>query len=386
MDDIALTAPAADVIDISTLPVDDKGFVALPAGNIESVAVQTPGDVFGISISFDITKHLDPNIEIEIEAWLSNDGGETWDFGGSARRMGGITVNPVTGNRETQAGFTCVIQKPGYDKNNKFTGYVPKWQDPLVKTITKVVGGQFTSKFAQNPVQILTTQADVPDLHHSITVVQSVSATGSAVAAVTTPGITTTSTNLVITDGYYYNIGDFFAISDNYSNAWSASVSDHGNPVVAFQKYNASINGGGGHTFSLTLVRQDYPTIAVTEVSGHSASPLDKTALVDDGAGTSHTTASTGTLSQAKELAMGMGGAGSTSTLSVSAPWTQRENISHDGTHEGIITAYQIVNATTALTFTYATGSSVLANGHITTWKEATATSVVGKGFAEVFG
>lgn len=209
--------------------------------------------------------------------------------------------------------------------------------------------------------------------------VQSVSAAGTAVDSITTGGITTTTGNLVVLDCYFYKTGFFSSVSDNGSaNSWTNSVADHtyaAGVVSARQYYNPNINGKAGHTFTLTMSAGapggNFPTLAVTEISGQAASPFDVSAIVDDSSGTTHTTASTGTLAQANNLVLGMGGAGQTATVSVSSPWTQLENISNDGNREGIVTAYQNVSATAALTFAYTTSNSVVASGHITVWKEA---------------
>jgi len=209
-----------------------------------------------------------------------------------------------------------------------------------------------------------------------------VSAFCNACSPATTAGITTTTGNLVVLSSTFYRYDEFTSVSDNGTgNTWTQSIATH--HASSFlcgtrEDYNASINGKAGHTFSLTLTNVGvgiYPTIAVTEISGASASPLDKTATGDDTTGTSHTTASTGTLTQAKELALGAGGVCNTANPSVTTPWTELQNIGNDGNHEGIEIAYQIVNSTSALTFTYSTSANSDASFQISTWKEAAAAS-----------
>lgn len=346
-------------------------------GQQETIPIQIVGDCFGSSISFDITQHTDPNTEIEIQAYISNDNGATWDFGGSCKRKGGVTNNPTTGLSETSAFFKSWIVNPTYDKNNKFVKYQPKWKNPLVKTIVKITGNDVFTKIIPSTVDTLVAQSAVPDLHHSIAVVQSVSAAGSVVSSITTANITTTPANLIIGDTNFYPTGSFLSFTDSKSNSYTNNIPEHGSVVGGREEYNENIAGGSSHNFTLTLSGVGYPTIAVTEVSGHAASPFDKSAIVEDASGTTHTTASTGTLSQAAELAIGMGYPSSTSDLSVSAPWTQLENISNNGSHGGIITAYQIVSANTALTFTFVTSVSLLSVGQISTWKQAAGGAVV---------
>lgn len=347
-------------------------------GQQETTPIQIAGDCFGPSISFDITQHTDPSTEIEIQAFISNDNGVTWDFGGSCKRKGGVVNNPTTGLPETSAFFKSWIVNPIYDKNNKFVKYQPKWKNPLVKTIVKITGNDVFTKIVPSTVDTLVAQSAVPDLHHSIAVVQSVSAAGSSVLSITTANINTTSANLIVGDNYYYAPGGFSSFSDNKSNSYTNNIAEYGTTVMGREYYNANIIGGSGHNFTSALnVSLGYPSVAVTEISGHDPSPFDKSGTVDDVSGTTHTTSSTGTLSQAAELAIGMGGAGAVSTLSVSAPWTQLQNISQDGSREGIITAYQIVSSTTALTFTWQSSASILSAGSISTWKQAAGGAVV---------
>lgn len=356
-------------------------------GETESFPASLIGDVFGGTVSFDITEHIDPKIEIEVEIWLSNDNGNTWDFGGSCKRFGAIAYHPDTGKLLTTAGFSCSTSNPRYFTNNKFDKYQPKWQSPLIKTVTKVTGGKLNTKITPDAIKSIRAQADVPDLHHSIAYVQSTSAAGSNVQSITTSAITTTSGNLGVLEGGWFDspgtpTGVF---TDSKSNTWTTSIAEHreASRVGAMEGYNANLTGGASHTFTLTIgASSPYPTIAYIEISGHAASPFDKSGTVDDQTGTTHTTSSTGTLSQAKEFIIGTGILGSQGTASIAAPWTQIEYITHDGTHEGIIIGYQIVNSTSALTFTWDTSANnpSEAPGHISTWKEAASAATYGHG------
>lgn len=351
-----------------------------PEGVTESFPSNITGDVFGGHVSFDITEHTDPKIEIEIQIWLSNDNANTWDFGGSTKRKGGIAINPTTKKIETQASFGSFISNPSYHPDNKFDKYVPKWQNPLIKTITIITGGKLNTKVTPDIISSIAIQGDMPDLHHSIAYVQSVQAYSSSTSPITTAAITTTTGNLIVLDNYYYEQGAGLTNSDSKTNVWTNSIANYGTVVFGIENYNASIAGGASHTFTATSTQNitPYMTITATEISGHAASPFDKSGTKDDASGTSHSTSATGTLSQAAELIIGMGGCGNPGTLSVSAPWNQIQNVSHDGTREGQVVAYQIVSATTSLTFDWTTSASVIAGGHISTWKEAAGGGYVG--------
>lgn len=116
--------------------------------------------------------------------------------------------------------------------------------------------------------------------------------------------------------------------------------------------------------------------MSVQEVSGAAASPLDQTAAATDPNGTSHTTPSTGTTSQANELLIGVGGTIdiTTYTNDGGAGWTEQTNIATDASHEGIITGSKAVSAVGTYAYTYTTGSAVDAAQGISTWKASAAT------------
>ncbi len=347
--------------------------VTLSEGVHESAPIKQIGDVFGAGVSWDISQDLDPAVTTTVEVYLSSDNGVTWELGGSATRQGGVGKNPA-GNIVTQAGFQAWSVQPTYNAQNKFLRYTARWQAPLIKTITRVKGGSVQTKIDNpTPIKSVAVQADVPDLHHSIAVVQSTHASGNNVSTITTPAITTTSANLIILDEYFYQKLQGSTTTDSKSNTWTNSIARYDSTNLGAQQYyNANITGGASHTFTFNLTTNNFPAIAVTEVSGHASSPFDQAATVADNSGTSHTTASTGTLAQANNLVMGFGGAGGSATPSVSAPWTQLEQQANDGLHEGLVTGYKIVSATTAQSFTWATSASVEASGHVSIWKDAT--------------
>ena len=207
-----------------------------------------------------------------------------------------------------------------------------------------------------------------------IAVVQSVIAAGSSVSSITTPGISTTSGNLIIVDLSY--IGTFLSQSDSPMNSYSNAIAEAGGATLCRENYSNGITGNASHTFTLELTASGFPTIVAVEVSGQSASSvLDQTAVGSDATGDTHTTANTSATSQANELlhGYGIGTVVVGTTFSVSAPWTQdKEN--DLATSSGIISASKNVTSIGTYNFTFRTniGSLRATQSGISTWKEAT--------------
>lgn len=208
----------------------------------------------------------------------------------------------------------------------------------------------------------------------TIAVVQTVSVVGNSVLSVTTAAIATTSGNLIIADNGWYNKTHARTFSDSMGLAWATAIAkfDGGNYCLA-EFYNTSISGSASHTFTNSAATTDYPSVVITEVSGHDpTSTLDKTSSKTEGAGTSHTTNSTATTSQADELLHGAGytDSFSSSTCTVSAPWVDGVvQINSVGTYPGVAVASRVVSATGTYAYPWATGSSVTILELISTWK-----------------
>ena len=205
----------------------------------------------------------------------------------------------------------------------------------------------------------------------AIAVVQSTNVTGSSVTSVTTPGINTTTGNLIVLDNSY-KTNSYSSQSDNgTSNAWTNSVSEQSIAGLAFgrENYNANINGKTGHTFTLTLSAAADCALIATEISGQAASPLDQTAV---GSGNSNSvqpnTAATATTSQANELLMeAVSQANANATYTFTAPRTKLQ----DG--GGCANAYRIVAATGTYSGSATQSITDLWTMWISTWKEAAA-------------
>lgn len=197
-----------------------------------------------------------------------------------------------------------------------------------------------------------------------------------AATSATTPTKTTTTGNAIILSTAIYT-GTFSSVSDNgTSNTWSLNVGpikSTANLGEIRQHACCGINGKVGHTFTLTLTGADYPTIIAAEFSGvatPNASAFDKSST-GQAANDTHTSGSSGTLSQANELCYGHGSISTgTSTPTVSGSgWTQ-DKIQTDSSVEGIVSGYKIVSATTAQSFDWTMGVGNTAS-LIGTYKEA---------------
>lgn len=211
--------------------------------------------------------------------------------------------------------------------------------------------------------------------------VQSVSVSGNNVSSITTAAISTTTGNLLVASLAHF--GNFSSFTDSQSLAWTTSISelsvnDDVNGKLR-QVYNQNITGSASHTFTLTLTANNYPTIAVEEISGQVTSgALDQTATVKEtSSSTSHVTANTVATTQANELMVGVGSTSHTvATYTIGGSWTQRENIPTSSTAEGIVMGTRIVSATGAYNFDWTTNTSIQSIGCISTWKEGVVSSI----------
>lgn len=341
--------------------------------------VQFTGDCYGLSVSYDVSQFTDPNSELIVELWRSTDGGATWEFGGGSTDRGEINRKDPQGILITTGWLHNTAFFNEYNQNKKFVRRAPVFaKDPLVKVIMRVSGAPIKTSMQAALINTVA-QPDpalVPDLHHSIGVGVHVSA-GSTGSTITTGSVTTQSSGstFVLGNGYYIGgSSTFTSNTDSKSNGYSAvSVPEvnNANVIAGQERYIVNGAGGAGHTFTLTCSGTAYPAIAMTEITGADTStPFDKKATSTDASGTSHVSANTATLSQAAEFILGTGIIGTASSGTVANPWIGLEAIANGAT-EGIVTAYQIVAATTAVAFTWTSSVSSLACTWVSTWKEA---------------
>lgn len=174
-------------------------------------------------------------------------------------------------------------------------------------------------------------------------------------------------------------IGQTFSATVGFSPTTPASgwTTDY-NPIQAgsgWQVKYASFTAAGGET-TITWTTDDAGSrnvsLIVYEVSGLATSSyFDKSNFTTAATGTSRTTGSTGTLSQADELVLA---AMQLNNNYTSPSWDSSLNISTTATR--FFAGHLIVSATTAINATASWTNSVSASGSIATYKAATAATV----------
>jgi hypothetical protein len=197
---------------------------------------------------------------------------------------------------------------------------------------------------------------------------------GAAIGTPTQLGVGTSSTGVInITTAADSPPGTLVVVA-TFGNAGSASfsatdsVSNCGGAYPAIA--NSAISGAAGMGVFYCSVTSDLPNGGVITVncgcSGDvsatafsvsgiaTSSPLDQTGSITHGgtSSTSATATTTGTLSQASEIVVGVTGVGSGYT----SGWTQGAGFTSIGGETGntknIFTAYQVVSATTSISWT----------------------------------
>lgn len=217
--------------------------------------------------------------------------------------------------------------------------------------------------------------------HAAIAVVQTVSCSSHAAASCTTGAITTTNGNLFVASSswMFHSLVSFTSVTDSKSNAYTNAIADTidtaSNEYTIRQDYKAAGSGGASHTFTATLSDAYFVSLSVIEVSGASSTPLDQTATGADGNGTSHSTSSTSTTSQANELLIGNSTAGDNITFTCGGSYTERTNIPADGgvNTSGLLNCSRNVTSASTYAFDFSTSGLARTSSGISTWKEAAA-------------
>lgn len=134
--------------------------------------------------------------------------------------------------------------------------------------------------------------------------VQGDKASSASTAALTTPGITTTSGNFLIAV-VSVNTGPrtVSSFTDSLGNTWTGATGNPQTPNGGFNVYvfyAKNITGGASHTFTANFNAAGLSALGIIELSGrHLTSPIEfQSATVETTGATSHSSAATGTLSQ----------------------------------------------------------------------------------------
>lgn len=172
------------------------------------------------------------------------------------------------------------------------------------------------------------------------------------------------------------------SVSDNKSNSYTA-INTQTNPspqpvtVAIFYKENGA--GGSGHTFTATNASGTNFLIIAVEVTGGAASILDTHPAANNDAASPYTSTSTGTLSQAVELALAFQTDDRGGTTNA-ATWGGGFTLLLDAPDSANVTgsvATQITAATTALTSSLTISTSSIAETWVVTFKDGGSADVL---------
>jgi hypothetical protein len=133
-----------------------------------------------------------------------------------------------------------------------------------------------------------------------------VGAHGAAAAATATTGGATTTTGSTFAAFVCYDAtaGTITTAGDNKGNTYTAVGTPQTELTGALMQWYVCENGtgGAGHTFTFTTANDNYCSLFLVEITGATATPLDKNAQGSTTGLQPWATVSTGTLAQADEL------------------------------------------------------------------------------------
>lgn len=195
-------------------------------------------------------------------------------------------------------------------------------------------------------------------------------ASGASVTSVTTGAITTTTGNLLVALAASYV--QTATVSDSKGNTWTNVASFTAGTGRVRMDYVLNATGGASHTFTATCGSADYPTITVMEFSGvATSSALDVSATDFVSGGSSSHTVGPVTTTDAGDVLIGVGSSPSSTSYTVSAPFTQDRTLD-TGALEGIVTGYYLPGSTGNYSFDFTTSnSSAAARSIIAAFKPA---------------
>jgi hypothetical protein len=192
--------------------------------------------------------------------------------------------------------------------------------------------------------------------------------------------------------GYVQWYGTDLSLSvptDTAGNTWTLAISgEDTNDGVTLAIYYVSscLSGSNTVTFYMSPGTSPVTAVHVAEFSG-GVSTLDKTGALNTGSSSPATSASTGALSQADELAIGVVCEilGTNRTISYLSPWTTMGNEQYfaGSIHTGW--EWQETAATTALTSSFKLSGSVAWASLAATFTVQAAASTRNSGMAQIF-
>jgi hypothetical protein len=220
----------------------------------------------------------------------------------------------------------------------------------------------------------------------AIAVGQHTSASTTGASAVT-GNLTTQASGSVIVLICGYSSGGFTSVSDSKSNSYTtavAEIADASMGAAARILYKENATGGATHNFTLTATAG---SLLVVEITGAKTSgALDKAPIGLVDTASPFTSTSTGTLTQAAELAVGgiVSNAGGTASFTAGASFTRQDQIT-DGTQFWCSALGTLITAaTTAINTSWTEAGTSRSLNLIATFMEAAAgDTLMGRSFYE---
>lgn len=181
-------------------------------------------------------------------------------------------------------------------------------------------------------------------------------------ASVTTPGITTTSGNLlVVVVSAFSNIIGATPITDSKTNTWIQAVASTGASEGWGAIYYAeNITGGAGHTVTFTPSSSGFIAIAVLEVSGLATSSALNQTDADASSATTHSTGPITASGGICEMAIAGGTTSDNGAVPmnlIAVPWSTRV-LNAGGSSQGVVLAWQVIASGASVSFQFNTPSS----------------------------
>lgn len=187
-------------------------------------------------------------------------------------------------------------------------------------------------------------------------------ATTSASAATSSPGITTTSGNLLI--AIVTCFGNHIGVSpmtDNFSNTWLSAVASVGTSSgFAAVFYVQNCIGGVSHTATFTPSASDFQTITFIEVSGAALTGALSSSATSVQATANHTAGPITANASTPELFIGAGSvsSGASPKIATTNPgtWWQLEAVTGSVT-EGCINAFRLIKSGASDSYVFTAGA-----------------------------
>lgn len=200
---------------------------------------------------------------------------------------------------------------------------------------------------------------------------------GTAITGGTSNAIDTTGCNLLILGIHYYTAGSAFTVSDSKGNTWTPLTEYVTSGYVGVRLYyRLSPTVGTGHTFTVGMAGNRYPSITVMGFSGvATSSPFDvQNGSTSDVAGTSRQPGSVTPAGNGSLVVSGIAFSAAYTSPSVNSSMTLQESVAYlAGNYIGGAVAYYVQPTAAAINPTFSWTNSVRTSAAIAVFKPAAA-------------